>query len=211
MAVMSKFAILLGGEVTPTERLKRQLAGVRVIAADCGMIHARPLGLKPELWVGDFDSSDSDLEAFHREVARQVYPTEKDATDGDIAISEAFRRGATSLLLVGGFGGQFDHALAHAAMLLAMARREVPCMISSGHEEAHPLTFELLIPDIALGTRLSVVPMSDIKGLTLRGVKWPLEHKNVPFGSTLTLSNVALGDVTVECDAGSGLVILYPQ
>jgi thiamine pyrophosphokinase len=210
MAIMSTFAILLGGDVTPTERLKRQLDGARVIAADSGMAHARLLGLAPELWVGDFDSSGSELEHEYSHVARQIFPAEKDATDGDLAISEAFRRGATALILVGGFGGQFDHSLAHAAMLLAMAKREIECMISSGHEEAHPLSFELHIPGIAPGSRLSVVPMSDIKGLTMRGVKWPLEHKNVPFGSTLTLSNVALGDVTVQCDAGSGLVILYP-
>jgi thiamine pyrophosphokinase len=210
MAGMPTYAILLGGNLTPTPRLKHQLQGARVIAADSGIAHALALGLSPELWVGDFDSAGSDLDDTFARVPRQVFSAEKDATDGDLAISEAFRRGATAIILVGGFGGQFDHTLAHAAMLLAMAKREIPCMMSSGHEEAHPLSFELLIPDVEPGTRISIVPMSDIKGLTLRGVQWPLEHKSVPFGSTLTLSNIATGDVTVECDLGTGLVILYP-
>ncbi len=210
MAGMPTYAILLGGDLTPTPRLRHQLQGARVIAADSGIAHAVALGLSPELWVGDFDSAGSELMDVFARVPRHVFPVEKDATDGDIAVSEAFRRGATAIILVGGFGGQFDHSLSHAAMLLAMAKREIPCMMSSGHEEAHPLSFELLIPDVVPGTRISVVPMSDIKGLTLRGVKWPLEHKNVPFGSTLTLSNEATGDVTVECDLGTGLVILYP-
>ncbi len=210
MAGMTTFAILLGGDLTPTERLKGQLVGARVIAADSGIAHAVALELVPELWVGDFDSSGSELEAIFAHVPRHVFPSEKDATDGDIAVSEAFRRGATAIILVGGFGGQFDHALTHVAMLLALAKREIPCMISSGHEEAHPLAFEVHIGGVAPGTRISIVPMSDIKGLTLRGVKWPLEHRNVPFGSTLTLSNVVTGDVEIECDLGTGLAVLYP-
>ncbi len=207
---MSKFAILLGGAVTPTDRLKAQIDGARVIAADSGIAHAAALELEPELWVGDFDSAGSELPLVYKHVPRLEFPADKDATDGDLAISEAFRRGATAIILVGGFGGQFDHALAHAAMLLAMAKREIPCMMSSGDEEAYPLSFESTIPDVKPGTRISIVPMSDIKGLTITGVKWPLEHKSVPFGSTLTLSNVTTSDLTVHCDVGTGLVILYP-
>ncbi len=207
---MTKFAILLGGDVTPTARLKHQLQDARVIAADSGMAHAAPLGLTPELWVGDFDSASEVLMATHAHVPRMTYPADKDASDGDIAVSEAFRREATSIVLVGGFGGQFDHTMSHAAMLLAMAKREIPCLMTSGNEEAHPLAYEMDIAGLSAGTRLSVVPLSDIKGLTLRGVKWPLEHRNVPFGSTMTVSNETTGHVTIECLVGSGLVIVYP-
>lgn len=47
-----RFTILLGGDVTVTDRLKAAVEGSRVIAADGGMRHAAPLGLTPELWVG---------------------------------------------------------------------------------------------------------------------------------------------------------------
>jgi thiamine pyrophosphokinase len=207
---MSRFAILLGGALTPTARLQQQLVGARVIAADSGITHAAALNLKPELWLGDFDSASSDLDKAFSKIPRDVHPKEKDATDGDLAISEALRRGATEIVLVGGFGGQFDHVLTHTAMLLALARREIPCMITSGSEEAHPLTFELLLSDLKPGTRISIVPMSDVRGLTIQGVKWPLNHKNVPFGSTLTMSNEVTGPVTIQCDIGSGLVVVYP-
>ena len=207
---MSKFAILLGGTVKPTKRLKKQLLGTRVIAADSGMQHAEPLKLQPELWVGDFDSSSTYLQKKHANVLRQTFDTEKDATDGEIAIAEALRRGATSLILVGGFGGQFDHTLAHAGFLLGLAKRGMDIYMTSGNEEAHALIDELEIDDLAVGTRLSIAPMADMRGLTLSGVKWPLHKRDVPLGSALTLSNIVEGTVRINMLSGLALVITYP-
>ncbi|MCB1719598.1 MAG: thiamine diphosphokinase, partial [Candidatus Competibacteraceae bacterium] len=51
---MSHFVILLGGDLSPTPRLRDQVAGARAIAADSGIRHAEALGLDPELWTGDF-------------------------------------------------------------------------------------------------------------------------------------------------------------
>ncbi len=207
---MSNFAILLGGTVKPTKRLKKQLEGARVIAADSGMQHADSLGLKPELWVGDFDSASPHLQKKHKDVPRQTYPVEKDATDGEIAIAEALRRSATSLILVGGFGGQFDHTLAHAGFLLALAKRGMDIFMSSGNEEAQALVGEVAIDDLSFGTRLSIAPFSDLRGLTLSGVKWPLAKRDVPLGSALTLSNIVTGSVRISLLSGSALILTYP-
>jgi thiamine pyrophosphokinase len=207
---MSKFVILLGGDVTPTKRLKEQIVGARVLAADGGMKHAAILGLQPELWVGDFDSSDTELMKMHAHVPRQTHPAEKDASDGELAIAEAMRRGATNLVLVGAFGGQLDHTLAHAGFLVALERRGMSAFMTSGHEEAHPLVEELFIDGVADGTRLSIVPMADLKALTITGVKWPLTKRDVPLGAALTLSNVVAGPVNIELRFGAALVLIYP-
>ena len=209
---MSKFTILLGGDVTPTDRLRKQVAGSRVIAADSGIAHAPALGLSPELWVGDFDSAGSDLERMFAHVPRHVFPAAKDSTDGEIAISEALKQGATGLVLVGGFGGQFDHVLAHAMLLMALARRGIQAVLTSGNEEAHALLQLLLFVDLAAGTRLSVIPLTEIKGLTISGVRWPLKERTVPRGSTLTLSNECLGGrAALGLAEGEALVVLYPS
>jgi thiamine pyrophosphokinase len=210
MEPMSNFAILLGGNVKPTKRLKKQLEGARIIAADSGMQHADSLGLRPELWVGDFDSASAHLQKKHKDVPRQTYDVEKDATDGEIAIAEALRRGATSLILVGGFGGQFDHTLAHAGFLLALAKRGMDIFMSSGNEEAHALVDEMAIDDLSFGTRLSIAPFSDLRGLTVSGVKWPLTKRDVPLGSALTLSNIVIGSVRISLLSGSALILTYP-
>jgi thiamine pyrophosphokinase len=207
---MSKFVILLGGAVTPTQRLKDQIADARVIAADSGIVHAKALSLSPELWVGDFDSSNAKLQEAYAHVPKQKFSPEKDATDGELAIAEAMRRGATQLVLVGGFGGQFDHALAHAGFLVALERRGMSAFMSSGNEEAYPLVEELVIDDLAVGTRLSIVPMTDLKSLSITGVKWPLTKRDVPLGAALTLSNVVAGPVSIDLRFGAGLVLIYP-
>lgn len=207
---MSKFAILLGGTVVPTKRLRMQLVGARVIAADSGMAHAAALNITPELWVGDFDSSNAVLQASYSKVPRQTHSVDKDATDGELAIAEAMRRGATNLILVGGSGGQLDHTLAHAGFLVALARRGMPAFLTSGTEEAYPLVEELYIDDVSIGSRISVVPMTDIKALTLTGVKWPLTKRDVPLGSALTLSNVVEGPVNIDLRFGAALVLIYP-
>lgn len=207
---MSRFAILLGGDMTPTIRLKSQLAGVRVIAADSGMKHAAALNLLPELWVGDFDSAGPALEQAYRDTPRHVFPAAKDSTDGAIAIREAMIKGATEIILVGAFGGQFDHALAHATQLIALAERNVKIFATSGSEEAWPLLNSLTLWQIPKGTRVSVVGFTVLKALSIIGVQWPLNKHDVAMGSTLTLSNESTGDVAITLEQGRALVLLYP-
>jgi thiamine pyrophosphokinase len=206
-----RFAILLAGELTVTDRLRQQLAGARVIAADGGMAHAAALGVEPELWIGDFDSSDADLVARYEHVARQTHPPAKDTTDGELAIAEAVARGAGEIFLVGGLGGQMDHAFAHLMLLLRSHGRGLKIMMTSGHEEAWPLIDETVTLELARGTRLSVLPVSDLIGLSIAGVRWPLDVSDVALGSTLTLSNEASGGVvSVSLVRGMGAVLVYP-
>ena len=208
---MSKYAILLSGPVVKTPRLIKQLSNARVIAADGGMAHAAALKLSPELWVGDFDSTPQALADQWHNVPRQTHPVGKDASDGELAISEALRRGATSLILVGGMGGQLDHVLAHAGFLLALAKRGVEVMMTSGSEEAYGLVDELQVPDLKLGTRISVMPFTDLAGLSISGVKWPLSNHLVRLGTAHSLGNEVTGQVKLSLTSGSAIVVIYPN
>lgn len=207
---MAPFVILLGGDIELTYRLRRQIAGARVIAADSGMRHAATLEVLPELWVGDFDSAGSELLLDYADVPRQTFPAAKDATDGEIAVEEALRRGAGSLVLLGGLGGQTDHVTAHLGLLLKLAKAGHPAFITSGEEEAHALTAGQIAIDSHEGERMSIVPWSDLEGLTISGVDWPLSEREVRLGSTLTLSNLATGPVGISLRVGTGIVFHYP-
>ncbi len=208
---MTRFAILLGGNLVATPRLRKQLEGARVIAADRGMVHAAALALAPELWVGDFDSAGSALAIQYARVPRQVHPPEKAATDGGLAIAVALERGATDLVLAGGFGGQADHTLGHFGQILKLANAGRSSLITSGDEEAYSVIPGMIEIDVPEQSRISLVPFTDLVGLDLEGVKWPLVKRDVPLGSTLTLSNVALGPVRITLQAGHAIAIAYPR
>jgi thiamine pyrophosphokinase len=198
--------ILLGGDIAATERLKDQCKEALVLAADSGIRHADPLGLDVDLWLGDFDSTTPALTRRFASVPRQVFPREKDKTDGELAIDEGIARGAKRFVLVGAFGGErTDHAMLHAFQSLVLARRGFDVLMTSGREEAVPLcggthTFDLQ-PDVVF----SIVGFSDMHGVTISGARWPLTGRHVPLGSSLTLSNIAEGAVTVSIASGEGL------
>ena len=204
------FTILLAGTLRATPRLRDQIAGTRIIAADAGIVHALDLGLEPELWVGDFDSTEPDLLDELKHIPQQTHPAEKDETDGELAIAEAAARGAGSLILAGGLGGQSDHAIQHFTQIIRLARNGVPALISSGDEEAWPLIPGKHVIDVPAGTRMSIIAFDDLTGLSLENVKWPLSDRNVPFGSSLTLSNEARGPISITLKDGHGVIIVYP-
>lgn len=204
----TKAVILLGSHVTPTERLKNQCADALVIAADSGIRHAAPLGLKVDLWVGDFDSASPEMLADNRHVTRQSFSADKDKTDGELAIDIALSRKVRQFLLVGAMDGErSDHALLIAFQAMELARTGNDVLMTSGREEATPLIAGTRQFDLQAGSRFSLVGFSSLEGVTIEGAKWPLRDRAVPAGSSLTLSNVASGTVTVTIRNGRALFI----
>ncbi|SDT89522.1 thiamine diphosphokinase [Stappia sp. ES.058] len=211
----TSFLILLGGEVVATPRLIAQIADHRAIAADGGMRHAAPLGVTPELWVGDFDSSDDALARDWADVRRQSYPEDKDMTDGELAVAEALARGADALVIAGALGGaRSDHAVHNLLHGISLHAGGLPVMMTSGTEEAWPLMPGDQTVDLPAGTLFSVLAFSDLCALSLGGVDWPLTDRDVTMGQSLTLSNrVASGNdggVRVSLRSGTAVLLARP-
>jgi thiamine pyrophosphokinase len=172
---MKKYVILLGGDITATPRLIEQCRDSTVIAADSGVRHASTLGLDVALWLGDFDSTTPALLRKFKHLPRETFPREKDKTDGEIAINEAILQGATDLILVGAFGGpRTDHALLHLAQAISLSRRGLKITLSSGDEEAHPLSSAVQEFTFPIGSVFSVI------GFTVqRSCRRPIrQHQN---------------------------------
>lgn len=208
----ARFTILLGGDVTVTDRLKQAVANSRVIAADGGMRHAAPLGLTPELWVGDFDSANQALLDAWPTVKRQPYPAAKAVTDGEIAVSEALSRGARSLVLVGALGGpRSDHALQHLLYAVGLAERGLEMTLTSGEEEARPLLPGSMDIDLPPASLFSVAGFTALEGLDIGNVRYPLDDFALAFGSSRTISNVANGGlVHFSLKSGKAIVLARP-
>lgn len=208
---MTRFLILLGGELEPTPRLLAQVHGARVIAADSGMRHARALGVIPELWMGDFDSTDAALRQEWPGVAQVAFPPAKNMTDGEIAVAEALKAGAEEIVLAGAFGGpRADHAFLHLTLALRLAEGGTPALLTSGLQEGRPLLTGETVFDYPPGTLFSVLAFSDLNGLSIEGAHWPLERVRVPSGSSLTMSNVIATRLRIRLEEGKALLLAHP-
>jgi thiamine pyrophosphokinase len=208
---MSLFLILLGGELMPTDRLRRQIGGARVIAADSGILHADSLGVSPELWIGDFDSAPNGWQTRFAAIPRKIFPPGKDKTDGELAIDEARARGATSLILAGAFGGpRADHAFLHLTLALRLAESDIPVLLTSGAQEGRAVLPGNNPFELGERTLFSLLGVSDLKGLSISGARWPLRDVDVPFGSSLTISNEVRGRLTIALREGRAMLISHP-
>ncbi|HEV7307744.1 thiamine diphosphokinase [Ensifer sp.] len=207
----STFTILLGGALSPTGRLTEQLRDCRFVAADGGMRHARLLGVTPDVWVGDFDSTEEALLAEFSAVPREPYPAAKAATDGEIAVEAALSRGADRLIFAGALGGtRSDHAFLHLLQAVSLAERGLPVMMTSGEEEAYPLLAGAFGLDLPKGCLFSVLGLTELTGLSIANARYPLTDFTLPFGSSRTVSNVAEGPLRFTLKSGRAIVLARP-
>jgi len=157
-----------------------------------GMAHARTLGLRPELWVVILIRPRTSFAEAPQGCRPPRLPVEKDKTDGEIAVDEATRLGAREIVMVGGSVGR-PTTLWPSGPDPEIGTQARFAFITSGHEEAYPILNGTHHFDVARGSRFSVIPFTDLAGLDLDGVRWPLTNRSVPLGSSLTVSNVATG------------------
>jgi thiamine pyrophosphokinase len=205
---LSLFLVLLGGKLNVTARLMRQISGARVIAADSGIRHADELGVEPELWVGDFDSSPDVLRKRYADVEQLKYPSDKAKTDGELAVEAALSLGATRIVMVGGLGGpRTDHAFGNLTLMMLQAESGCDIMMTSGDEEAWPLRPGRQVLDLPYGTIFSVIAFETLRGLSLEGTRWPLDNMDVTFGSSLTLSNEVTGALFASIRTGRAAIL----
>lgn len=202
--------ILAGSAVTPTETLRALCQGADlIIAADSGVRHAAPLGLTPDLIVGDFDSAlPEDLDRYPA-VPRQTHPPRKDALDLELALDEAQSRGATDLLIVGALGGRLDQTLA-ALLIAARLSPTLEVSLHDGHRAARPLkTGDTLRLELPPGTPFSVLSLEPVSVVSLEGASYPLSEARLEFGVGLGVSNeTAAESLRVTLHRGLALLLL---
>jgi len=202
--VTSTILILTGGGPAPTTPLPD--ADI-VIAADSGLGLAAALAVHVDLVVGDLDSVDrSQLDAAIKDgVAVEEHPTNKDATDLDLALQAAIDRGATRIVLAGGGAGRLDHLLGIAMLLTderwAGSAIEWHSGSSITHVARDVLTLDTLPDDL-----VSLIPVSDEAVVSITGTRWLLESIPLSRGTTHGISNEALGG-SVDIEVHQGVVL----
>ena len=166
----------------------------RVIAVDRGLNAAWALGIVPDVIVGDFDSADpAALADFRRRehIVWEVHQPEKDDTDTELAIKRALAMGASHIVLLGATGGRLDHLLGNIHLLFPCLQRGVQASIVDPGNKLYLIDGEHHFKKKDVwGTYVSFLPLTEeVRGITLRGFKYPLTDRDISIGTSLCISN----------------------
>ncbi len=220
---MKKIMIVTGGALRPAfalSLLEREHPDV-VVAVDGALAFFDKVEektgkrIKIDHLVGDFDTispeilgkymGDSQIE-IHR------FVPEKDNTDTEIAVDIALQLAGedeAQILLIGALGGRADHMLANLQLLELISGRGKEGIILDETNRIRLISGHVTLKrDQQYGKYISLVPVSRrLRGLYLRGVRYPLENKDITRGPSLLISNEITSDAA-EILLGEGLAYL---
>jgi len=162
-----------------------------IIAADAGYSELKKRGIRPDLVVGDFDSLGSPPEGV--EILR--HPVMKDETDSHLAVDEGLRRGCSRFKIYGALGGRLDHTLANIQLLTRLARRGALGYIFGDGVALTAIKECSLRFEAGYEGILSIFSAGErAEGVTLKGLRYPLNEAVLTNDITLGVSNEFTGE-----------------
>jgi thiamine pyrophosphokinase len=182
--------------------------GDRLIAADGGLHHLQKLGLRPDVLIGDLDSVEpAEVEAVQNAGGRVIrHPVRKDETDLELAVRLARAEGAGDILVYGALGGRWDQTLANLLLLAHADFRSARLRLVDGAQQIYLVQSEAQIEGQPGDTVSLISLQGDARGVTTEGLEYPLRDGQLPFGSTLGISNV-LVDRLARVSVQDGLLV----
>ena len=215
---MVQAVVVIGGGALSTRALDAVRDDAVVIAADSGLDHAVAAGLRPAVLVGDLDSISASgrMWAYARGVEIHEHPTDKDATDTEIAISRALEvPEVRQLLLVGGADEAGERRLDHQlATILALGHNSLAGLASvravlggTGLAMLHPGRHSVL--DLEPGQLFSLLALhGPCGGVTVTGARWPLTDAVLTGTEARGVSNEATEHTEVLVASGVLTVVV---
>jgi thiamine pyrophosphokinase len=161
-----------------------------LICADGGANHARDLNLKPDIIIGDMDSITAETMTFFEAIEFETYPSKKDETDTELAITHAIKMGADKVIILGGLGSRMDHSLGNIYLLKRFmdVGIEAEMVNENNHIRLIGKTTGFNFP---IGTTVSILPIGgEVEGLTITGFEYPITEGQMTIDKPYGISNV---------------------
>ena len=137
----------------------------------------------------------------------EVYPSEKNYTDGELALFRAIGAGAEEIEIYGGGGGREDHFLGNLHLLYAALKRGVRAVMITAHAEIFAAEGQTFI-ERKKGRTLSIVPFGGTAHIIESGgFYYPLPAA-FEYGSTRGISNVVTSERAYFTAEGAVLVFI---
>lgn len=172
-----------------------------IIGVDGGLKFCYEQGVVPTRIVGDFDTLKPEIldwYRMHTDIEIRAFNPVKDCTDTQIAVELALELGSSDITILGGTGTRLDHVLGNIQTLYLAHQKGVPCRILDPHNRIRLIEGRYVIPRAEqYGTYVSLIPLTtDVEGVTLRGMKYPLlkHHFTVLGTGSLGVSNEIVGE-----------------
>lgn len=176
-----------------------------IICADSGYLKCLSLGIKPDVIVGDFDSSDyPDVDCEIIKIS-----VRKDDTDTFHCIRLAIERGFEDITILGGIGSRIDHTYSNILSLAYANDKGIKARMINNNN----LIFVADKPfDISSNdySSFSLFALFDkVKSLSIKGAEYELDNYTLEPSDQLTQSNGFNGNtVSITFSSSRLLVIL---
>lgn len=191
------------------------------IAADSGLVMADKLGLTVDLLLGDYDSVDKKIfEKYNGNTKTITYPCEKDYTDTHLALKKAIEKikklqdtskdgTEDEIAIIGATGTRYDHAFTNIFVLGESLEAGIRCAIYDKNNKIYlaDKSFEIR-KDKQFGDYLSFVPMTPEAGLSLSGVKYPLDRYTLRQGESICQSN-EITEMIAKVEIFTGKLVVF--
>lgn len=212
-----KCIIISAGDLSDIEIEKND--GDYVIACDAGFLHAQRRGILPDLVVGDFDSlAEHGEEAVRgiREIKESdperimELPVRKDDTDTMKAVKVGLSKGYQKFYFYGALGGRrFEHSFANIQTLLYLKHNGAKGYILEKDTMIMVAENETLKFHRGNTGYLSVFALGEVaKGVTLRGLVYNIEDKDLRNDFPLGVSNEFIIDEEAEITVREGSLLV---
>ncbi|SDF17725.1 thiamine diphosphokinase [Sporomusa acidovorans] len=207
-----------GGRPPANKWFVKIAKGLPVWCIDSGIQICRQTAIAPERIIGDGDSASPEAWDWGKSlgVPVEVYPVDKDYTDLQLALLRTKEIFSTATVIVSGvWGGRFDHAFSN---IQSLAGWESPGFKGIAADESEVLFFlsgqdavrinAAIMPDIVSLISLSTCCL----GVTIGGVRWPLEKATLKRDLPYAISNQPVsGCREVSVSVEQGLLGVYLQ
>lgn len=198
---MKNYLISIGGNST-SNILSIESNFDEIIAVDSGVEHLFKLSLDPNTLIGDLDSiSENSLDKVKKNgVDIIAFNSNKDQTDFELALNYLEGLENSIIYIIGGESGEIDHLLSIFLLIPSKSFFENIIWVYGDKKIIFRQKLKLNVKKMS---KFSIIPLSDLSNLSIDGAEWNLENKNIQFGETTTLRNVANKDeINVNCDTG---------
>ena len=204
---MSNILISLNGECS-VNRNQLNKSYDYIFGVDGGTEFLYKLFFIPTHIIGDLDSIKSGTKKRAKRDGAKIlsFSVDKDKTDLELALETTKDLNVESITIIGGEGKELDHLFSNFLKLSSFKQHGTIKWIT----KVENIIFNTqMVFEVEKNKVFSILPLSDLDSLTIKGSKWDILNEDIPYGSSRTLRNITLSnEIEVHCKNGNFCLII---